>query len=86
MITLTRITQPSDPLLGRLMPLYTEAFPPEERRQAAQLEKLLHTEQAMFLMRWNVKVNWPACSSIGISVVFITWNIWLYLPKCAIKR
>lgn len=78
MITLTRITQPSDPLLGRLMPLYTEAFPPEERRQAAQLEKLLHTEQAMFF-------NAVECEG-KLAGLFVYWNFgsFYYLEHLAV--
>ena len=36
--------------------------------------------------RENVTVSLPGCLFIGISEVFITSNIWLFLLKCGIKR
>ena len=78
MVTLKRITQAEDEAFRKLTALYTEAFPVEERREIGQLGELLHTEP--------VTVSLPGCLFIGISEVFITSNIWLFLLKCGIKR
>ena len=77
MVTLKRITQAEDEAFRKLTALYTEAFPVEERREIGQLGELL---------QWNVTVSLPGCLFIGISEVFITSNIWLFLLKCGIKR
>ena len=50
MIRLTRITRADDPLLERLVPLYTESFPEEERRDIKQLKLLLTEAPEMY---WN---------------------------------
>lgn len=47
MISLRRITLLPDADFKQLTELYTEAFPPEERRELKQLENLLQTESAM---------------------------------------
>lgn len=41
MIALRRITRAEDPVWNRLMTLYKESFPPEERRDMHQLEQML---------------------------------------------
>ena len=86
MVTLKRITQAEDEAFRKLTALYTEAFPVEERREIGQLGELLHTEPAMYFNAVNVTVSLPGCLFIGISEVFITSNIWLFLLKCGIKR
>ena len=39
MVNLIRITEPTDIRLQKLIPLYKEAFPEEERRNIKQLER-----------------------------------------------
>ncbi len=46
-MNLRRITQAGDPDFKALTALYTEAFPPEERRETAQLERMLEEEPRM---------------------------------------
>lgn len=48
MITLKRIQKIDDTDFRNLLPLYTEAFPAEERRDIAQLEEMIESEPAMF--------------------------------------
>lgn len=47
MIVVKRIMSGQDETFRKLMELYVEAFPLEERREIAQLEKMLETEPAM---------------------------------------
>lgn len=48
MIALRRITRAEDPVWNRLMTLYKESFPPEERRDIHQLEQMLAAVPEMF--------------------------------------
>ncbi|MDR0766370.1 MAG: GNAT family N-acetyltransferase [Odoribacteraceae bacterium] len=48
MITLHRIETPGDILLERLTPLYEEAFPPAERRDAGQLARVIARRERMY--------------------------------------
>lgn len=48
MIALRRITRAEDPVWNRLMTLYKESFPPEERRDMNQLEQMLAAVPEMF--------------------------------------
>lgn len=48
MIALRRITRAEDPVWNRLMTLYKESFPPEERRNMHQLEQMLAAVPEMF--------------------------------------
>lgn len=48
MIALRRITHAGDPVWNRLMTLYKESFPPEERRDMHQLEQMLAAVPEMF--------------------------------------
>ena len=48
MIALRRITRAEDPVWNRLMTLYKESFPPEERRDMHQLEQMLAAVPEMF--------------------------------------
>lgn len=48
MIALRRITRVEDPVWNRLMTLYKESFPPEERRDMHQLEQMLAAVPEMF--------------------------------------
>ncbi len=47
MITLIRITKADDSILAELMPIYIEAFPPEERRAEEQLKRLIEKNNIM---------------------------------------
>ena len=86
MVTLKRITQAEDEAFRKLTALYTEAFPVEERREIGQLGELLHTEPAMYFNAVECDGQLAGLFVIGISEVFITSNIWLFLLKCGIKR
>ena len=48
MIALRRITSTDDSTWNRLMTLYNESFPPEERRAVHQLEQMLAIVPEMF--------------------------------------
>lgn len=48
MLRLIRITDARNPLFSKLTSLYTEAFPPEERRELSQLTALLASEKEMY--------------------------------------
>ena len=50
MVNLIRITEPTDIRLQKLIPLYKEAFPEEERRNIKQLERLIREKQRCILM------------------------------------
>ena len=47
MVNLIRITEPTDIRLQKLIPLYKEAFPEEERRNIKQLERLIREKTEM---------------------------------------
>ncbi|MDR2413780.1 MAG: GNAT family N-acetyltransferase [Odoribacteraceae bacterium] len=49
-ITLHRIREPGDALLERLVPLYEEAFPPAERRDAGQLARVILARERMHFL------------------------------------
>lgn len=49
MLDLIRITQSNDSRLEDLICLYQDAFPEEERRETAQLKKLIETEENMLM-------------------------------------
>ena len=44
MMNLIRITSPDDRNLDRLIPLYEDAFPAEERRDIGQLRRMIKRE------------------------------------------
>lgn len=48
MIELKRITKPDDYLLDELLVLYTETFPPEERRNLQQLKNFIESRPQMY--------------------------------------
>ncbi len=48
MVNLRRITSAEDKDFKKLAELYIEAFPPEERRDISQLERLLKSQSEMF--------------------------------------
>lgn len=48
MVILRRIRRAEDEAFRKLTALYTEAFPPEERREIAQLEAMLASESEMY--------------------------------------
>lgn len=78
MLTLTRITNPAHPLFEPLKALYTEAFPPEERREIPQLEKMLATAESMYF-------NAVECDGV-LAGLFVYWNFkdFYYLEHLAV--
>lgn len=78
MIQLIRITDPADPLLQRLLPLYEEAFPLSERRDEAQLKRLIAGKPEMIF-------NAIECDN-ELSGLFIYWAFdgFYYLEHLAV--
>lgn len=78
MILLRRITLLPDHDFVQLTELYTEAFPPEERREVKQLENLLQTESAMFF-------NAVECDG-ELAGLFVYWDFgsFYYLEHLAV--
>ena len=81
MLVLRRITDAENDEFKRLVDLYREAFPEEERRDIEQLKVLLKEENSMFSMLSNMRVGWQVCWYIGILVLSIILSIWLCLQK-----
>ena len=81
MVNLRRITSAEDKDFKKLAELYIEAFPPEERREISQLERLLKSRDEMF---YNV----VECDGLytGISEIFGILNIWRCMPICVTIR
>lgn len=78
MIKLRRIISSEDADFKKLIALYTEAFPPEERRDISQLERLLLQRPAMFF-------NAVECDGL-LSGLFVYWNFgdFWYLEHLAV--
>ncbi len=78
MLTLRRITNASDEEFGKLMQLYTEAFPLEERRDEEQLREMLVGEPRMFF-------NAVSCDGKLVGL-FVYWNLgtFYYLEHLAV--
>lgn len=78
MIKLRRITSPEDADFKKLAELYTEAFPPEERRNIPQLEKLLQQQPDMYY-------NAIECDG-QLAGLFVYWNFqdFWYLEHLAV--
>ena len=78
MMQLIRITDPADLLLQRLLPLYEEAFPLSERRDEAQLKRLIADKPEMIF-------NAIECDN-ELSGLFIYWafNGFYYLEHLAV--
>lgn len=78
MLTLNRITHSDDPLFNRLMSLYTEAFPPDERREISLLGKMLADEPAMYF-------NAIYCDD-ELAGLFVYWELgcFYYLEHLAV--
>lgn len=78
MITLKRITSSEDADFIKLMALYEEAFPAEERREHAQLEHLLQSHPEMYF-------NSIECDN-QLAGLFVYWNFgeFWYLEHLAI--
>ena len=70
MMQLIRITDSDDAFLKRLISLYEESFPLEERRPVEQLKRLM-------LSFWME--NYADFLCFGISKRSIIWNISLYI-------
>lgn len=78
MLTLKRITNPEDAEFRELTELYTEAFPPEERREQKQLEEMLPIESAMFFNAVKYQGE--------LAGLFVYWNFgtFYYLEHLAV--
>ncbi len=77
MVILQRIRSGKEVAFQKLLELYTEAFPPEERRDTEQLAEWLDTKPAMCFNA--VECDGVLAGLVGISGLFIIWSIWLYL-------
>ena len=67
MVNLIRITEPTDIRLQKLIPLYKEAFPEEERRNIKQLERLI---------REKTEMHFNAIETDGVLAgLFIYWGM-----------
>lgn len=78
MISLRRITSAGDQDFKKLVELYTEAFPPEERRDISQLERLLQSQPEMYY-------NAVECDG-KLAGLFVFWNFgdFWYLEHLAV--
>ncbi len=78
MVILRRITDALDPAFQRLMFLYEEAFPAEERRSFKQLPELLQYENNMYF-------NEVKCDG-KLAGLFVYWNFgdFYYLEHLAV--
>lgn len=78
MMNLVHITRPDDSLLDRLIPLYEESFPEEERRGIAQLKRLIAGQPAMCF-------NAIECDG-ELSGLFVYWELdgFYYLEHLAV--
>lgn len=78
MISLRRIRNAEDATFQKLVALYTEAFPAEERREIAQLEELLVKESKMFF-------NAVECDG-ELAGLFVYWDFgtFYYLEHLAV--
>lgn len=78
MIVLKRIENSSEADFRQLIPLYTAAFPVEERRDIDQLEELLATEPAMYF-------NAVECDG-QLAGLFVYWDFgsFYYLEHLAV--
>jgi ribosomal protein S18 acetylase RimI-like enzyme len=78
MVNLIRITEPTDIRLQKLIPLYMEAFPEEERRNIKQLERLI---------REKTEMHFNAIETDGVLAgLFIYWDMqdFYYLEHLAV--
>lgn len=78
MLCLKRIMSPEMPEFRKLIRLYEEAFPKEERREVSQLSELLQQEPAMYF---------NAIESEGeLAGLFVYWNFgdFYYLEHLAV--
>lgn len=78
MLVLRRIITPEDIAFHKLVALYTEAFPVEERRDISQLEELICTEPAMYF-------NVVECDG-ELAGLFVYWDFgtFFYLEHLAV--
>lgn len=78
MMNLVHITSPADNALDRLIPLYEESFPQEERRDIEQLKHLIAGQSAM---RFNaIECDGELCG------LFVYWDLgdFYYLEHLAV--
>ncbi|WP_455591296.1 GNAT family N-acetyltransferase [Bacteroides sp.] len=78
MMKLVRITSANDECLDRLIPLYEESFPAEERREIGQLKRMIETQPAMYF-------NAVECDG-ELSGLFVYWELgdFYYLEHLAV--
>lgn len=78
MMKLIRITSAGDESLDRLIPLYEESFPAEERREIAQLKRMIETQPSMFF-------NAIECDN-ELCGLFVYWELgdFYYLEHLAV--
>ena len=77
MMQLIRITDSDDAFLKRLISLYEESFPLEERRPVEQLKRLIKSADSMHFNA--VVLDGELCGLFVISKRSIIWNISLYI-------
>ena len=79
MMQLIRITDPDDAFLKKLITLYEESFPLEERRPVEQLRRLIKSADSMHFNA--VVLDGELCGLLcfGISKRSIIWNILPYI-------
>lgn len=77
-MNLIRITNPEDKTLDRLIPLYEESFPAEERREINQLRRMIETYDSMYF-------NAIECDG-ELSGLFVYWDLgdFYYLEHLAV--
>lgn len=78
MMNLVHITSPADSALDRLIPLYEESFPEEERREITQLKRLVAGQPAMYFNA--IECDGELCG------LFVYWKLdgFYYLEHLAV--
>lgn len=78
MMNLVHITSPEDSALDRLIPLYEESFPEEERREITQLKRLVAGQPAMYFNA--IECDGELCG------LFVYWDLgdFYYLEHLAV--
>ena len=78
MMKLIRITSANDKSLDRLIPLYEESFPAEERREIGQLKRMIETQPSMYF-------NAIECDN-ELCGLFVYWELgdFYYLEHLAV--
>lgn len=78
MMKLVRITSANDESLDRLIPLYEESFPAEERREIGQLNRMIETQPSMYFNA--IECDGELCG------LFVYWELqgFYYLEHLAV--